>query len=92
MKVRSDIPLIGLLILGIIILFWMNLLFGDVRMNTEDVFNLLKYDKDIVCGAYPMKGIPLRYNYTFSEPREEEGELIKIETIGFGFCLIKRKV
>ena len=41
MKVRSDIPLIGLLILGIIILFWMNLLFGDVRMNTEDVFNLL---------------------------------------------------
>ena len=65
---------------------------ADIGFQSEDVFNLLKYDKDIVCGAYPMKGIPLQYNYTFSEPREEEGELIKIETIGFGFCLIKRKV
>jgi len=65
---------------------------ADIGFQPEDVFNLLKYDKDIVCGAYPMKGIPLQYNYNFSEPREEEGELIKIENIGFGFCLIKRKV
>ncbi len=65
---------------------------ADIGFQPEDVFNLLKYDKDIVCGAYPMKGIPLQYNYNFSEPREEEGELIKIENIGFGFSLIKRKV
>lgn len=65
---------------------------ADIGFKPEDVFNLLKYDKDIVCGAYPMKGIPLRYNYNISEPREEEGELIRIENIGFGFCLIKRKV
>lgn len=41
MKLRSDIALITSLILGIFVLFWMNLLFGDVRMNTGDVFHLL---------------------------------------------------
>jgi hypothetical protein len=65
---------------------------SDVGFEPADVFNLLEYDKDIICGAYPMKGIPLRYNYNFSEPRVEEGDLIKIENIGFGFSCIKRKV
>lgn len=65
---------------------------ADVGFKPEDVFNLLKHDKDIVCGAYPMKSIPLRYNYNISNPREEDGELVKIDNIGFGFCLIKRKV
>lgn len=41
MILRSDIPLIILLILGIFILFWMNLLLGDVAMKTADVFELL---------------------------------------------------
>ena len=65
---------------------------ADIGFQPEDVFNLLKHDKDIVCGAYPMKSIPLRYNYNLSEPRQEEGELVRIENVGFGFCLIKRKV
>ena len=65
---------------------------ADVGFNPEDVFNLLKYDKDIICGAYPMKTIPLRYNYNITQPPVEEGELVKIDNIGFGFVLIKRKV
>ena len=65
---------------------------ADIGFQPEDVFNLLRHDKDIVCGAYPMKSIPLRYNYNLSEPRQEEGELVRIENVGFGFCLIKRKV
>ena len=65
---------------------------ADIGFQPEDAFNLLKHDKDIVCGAYPMKSIPLRYNYNLSEPRQEEGELVRIENVGFGFCLIKRKV
>ena len=36
---------------------------ADIGFMPEDVMKLLSYDKDIVCGAYPMKGIPLRYNY-----------------------------
>lgn len=65
---------------------------ADIGFTPEDVFNLLKQDKDIVCGAYPMKGIPLRYNYNITKPEVVEGELVKIENIGFGFSLIKRKV
>jgi len=65
---------------------------ADVGFSPEDVFNLLKHDKDIVCGAYPMKTIPLRYNYNIVEPKVEDNELIKINNIGFGFAMIKRNV
>jgi hypothetical protein len=65
---------------------------SDIGFTPEDVFNLLKHDTDIVCGAYPMKGIPLRYNYNVSKPEVTDGELIKIENVGFGFAMIKRKV
>lgn len=65
---------------------------SDIGFMPEDVFNLLKHDKDIVCGAYPMKGIPLRYNYNIAKPEVVESELVKIENIGFGFAMIKRKV
>ena len=65
---------------------------ADVGFEPKDVFDLLKYDKDIICGAYPMKTIPLRYNYNIAKPVVEEGELIKIDNVGFGFALIKRRV
>jgi len=65
---------------------------ADVGFTPDDVFKLLKSNKDIVCGAYPMKGIPLRYNYNISNPKVSDGELVKIENIGFGFALIHRKV
>ena len=60
---------------------------SDIGFMPEDVFNLLKHDKDIVCGAYPMKGIPLRYNYNIAKPEVVESELVKIENIGFGFAM-----
>ena len=65
---------------------------ADIGFTPEDVFKLLTSNKDIVCGAYPMKGIPLRYNYNISKPEVLEGDLVKIENIGFGFALIHRKV
>ena len=65
---------------------------ADIGFTPQHVFDLLRFDKDIVCSAYPMKGIPLRYNYNISQPEVKEGELVKIENIGFGFSLIKRKV
>ena len=51
---------------------------SDIGFMPEDVFKLLSHDKDIVCGAYPMKGIPLRYNYNISQPVVEEPPLVKI--------------
>lgn len=65
---------------------------ADIGFTPEDVFKLLSSNKDIVCGAYPMKGIPLRYNYNLSQPEVKEGDLVRIENIGFGFALIHRKV
>jgi hypothetical protein len=65
---------------------------ADIGFTPEDVFKLISSDKNIVCGAYPMKGIPLRYNYNISKPEVCENDLIKIENIGFGFALIRRKV
>ena len=65
---------------------------ADIGFTPEDVFKLIISNKDITCGAYPMKGIPLRYNYNISQPEVREGDLVKIENIGFGFALIHRRV
>lgn len=65
---------------------------ADIGFIPEDVFKLIVSNKDIVCGAYPMKGIPLRYNYNITQPEVKEGDLVKIENIGFGFALIHRRV
>lgn len=65
---------------------------ADIGFTPENVFELLDTNKDIVCGAYPMKGIPLRYNYNISSPEVREGNLVKIENIGFGFACIHRRV
>lgn len=65
---------------------------ADVGFTPEDAMKLFSYNKDIVCGAYPMKTIPLRYNYNIPQPPRAEGGLIEIENIGFGFALIHRRV
>lgn len=65
---------------------------ADVGFISEDAIKLILEDKDIVCGAYPMKGIPLQYNYNISSPPVAENSLVQIENIGFGFCCIRRKV
>jgi iron complex transport system permease protein len=41
MKRKSDIPLILGLFLAVVALFWMNLAFGDVKISSDQVFDLL---------------------------------------------------
>lgn len=65
---------------------------ADIGFEPQDVLKLLSYQRDIVCGAYPMKSIPLQYNYNISQPPLAEDGLIKIDSIGFGFALIHRRV
>lgn len=65
---------------------------ADVGFAPEDALKIILADKDIVCGAYPMKGIPLRYNYNMKSPPVAEDGLVQIENIGFGFCCLKREV
>ena len=65
---------------------------SDIGFNPEDVVKMLSSGMEIVSGAYPMKTIPLRYNYNIPQPPRAEGGLIEIENIGFGFALIHRRV
>lgn len=65
---------------------------ADVGFTSEDALLLIQSEKEIVCGAYPMKSIPLRYNYNLTSPPIAENNLVQIQNIGFGFCCIRRCV
>jgi hypothetical protein len=65
---------------------------SDVGFDPADVLKLMSHNKELVCGAYPMKTIPLRWNFTLTNPEMREGDLIAIERIGIGFSLIHRSV
>jgi len=65
---------------------------SDVGFDPADVLKLWEHKLDIVCGAYPMKTIPLRWNYTLSTPAQVQGSLYAIDMIGIGFSLIHRSV
>jgi hypothetical protein len=65
---------------------------ADVGFNPPDMLKLFSHQKDIVCGAYPMKSIPLKWNYTLTNPMQREGDLVAIDRIGIGFSLIHRSV
>jgi hypothetical protein len=65
---------------------------SDVGFDAADVLKLLSYQELMVCGAYPMKTVPLKWNFTLSEPRQTKDTLVAIERIGIGFSLIHRSV
>ena len=65
---------------------------SDVGFDATELLKLLSHKREIVCGAYPMKTIPLRWNYTLSEPKQSEGSLYAIDMIGIGVSLIHRSV
>ena len=71
---------------------WLFFLDSDIGFDPADVLKLMNTDKTIACAAYPMKTIPIRYNFTVSEPKQQEGSLIKINSMGLGFAMIHRSV
>lgn len=65
---------------------------SDIGFKAADLIQMYNYNLDIVSGPYPMKTIPLKWNYTVSEPIKANKPLIAIDRIGIGFTLIHRKV
>jgi hypothetical protein len=65
---------------------------SDIGFDPTDVLKLLSHKKDMVSGAYPMKSIPLEWNFSLSKNGKRENDLVAIDRIGIGFTLIHRKV
>ena len=65
---------------------------SDIGFDPNDVLKLLSHKKELVSGAYPMKSIPLEWNFSLSENGKRENDLVAIDRIGIGFTLIHRKV
>jgi len=66
---------------------------ADVGFTPEDVIKLFELEVDFAVGAYPMKVIPLAYNFiTTTKEKSKDGKALSIDTIGAGFCLVTRKV
>lgn len=65
---------------------------SDIGFDSNDVLKLLSHKKDIVSGAYPMKSIPLEWNFSLSQNGKRENDLVAIDRIGIGFTLIHRNV
>ena len=65
---------------------------SDIGFDPLDLVKMYNYKLELVSGPYPMKTIPLKWNYTISEPIKTNKPLIAIDRIGIGFTLIHRKV
>jgi len=65
---------------------------SDIRFEPEDILKLLIADKDVCCGAYPVKKLPAQLVINELDDGDKEGDLVEVSTAGTGFMLIKRNV
>ena len=70
-------------------LMWVD---ADIKWEPESVLRMVLYNVGVVCGLYPMKGIPIRYVLNALPNGRRVGPLMEVSTSGTGFMLIKRDV
>lgn len=70
-------------------LMWVD---ADIKWDPEAVLRMALYNAGVVCGLYPMKGIPIRYVLNSLPGGRHIGPLMEVSTSGTGFMLIKREV
>lgn len=70
-------------------LMWVD---ADIRWDPASVLRMVLYEGGVVCGLYPMKGIPIRYVLNALPGGRRVGPLLEVSTSGTGFMLIKREV
>lgn len=65
---------------------------ADIRWDPEAVLRMVLYDAGVVCGLYPMKGIPIRYVLNSLPGGQKIGTLLEVSTAGTGFMLVKKEI
>lgn len=70
-------------------LMWID---ADIKWDPEAVLRMVLYNAGVVCGLYPMKGIPIRYVLNALPGGRRIGPLLEVSTSGTGFMLIKRDI
>lgn len=70
-------------------LMWVD---ADIKWDPESVLRMVLYNAGVVCGLYPMKGIPIRYVLNAMPGGRRIGPLMEVSTSGTGFMLIKREI
>ena len=65
---------------------------ADIGWEPEAVLRMLLHDKGIVCGAYPMKTVPIKYVLNVLKGAKHSHPLYEVSTSGTGFMLIKREI
>lgn len=70
-------------------LMWID---SDIKWEPEAVLRMALYDAGVVCGLYPMKGMPIRYVLNALPGGRRVGPLLEVSTAGTGFMLIKRSI
>lgn len=70
-------------------LMWVD---ADIKWDPEAVLRMALYNVGVVCGLYPMKGLPIRYVLNTLPGGKRVGPLIEVSTSGTGFMLIRRDV
>lgn len=67
---------------------------SDMGWEYDAPVKLLKYDKDIVGGLYPMRSYDEGYKYPFHPVGTDvktDGRLIEVQALPFGFVMISKK-
>tara|TARA_R110000744_G_scaffold309473_1_gene417356 strand:- start:207 stop:1013 length:807 start_codon:yes stop_codon:yes gene_type:complete len=66
---------------------------ADIRFSTDSVFKLLRADRGVTCGAYPLKKVPIEYviNFPPEAQTNSKEKLVEVTDCGTGFMMIKRE-
>jgi hypothetical protein len=65
---------------------------ADIEFDPEDVIRMLHEDKDILCGAYPLKAIPATSVVHVESLEMKDERFLEARNAGTGFMMIKREV
>jgi len=67
---------------------------SDIGFEPWHVISLMAMDKDVACGLYPMKTVPVQWvvNNVEGTETENDGNWIEVSKSGTGFMMIKKHV